>query len=116
MQSGWVKVYRKTTSWEWYKNNNIKAVFFHLLLTAEPRARTYKGIKIPAGSVLTSYPKLASELGMTVSQVRTAIVALKSTGEIAGRIAGSGTFKGTLYTLKKWPSYQSKSQKVSQKE
>ena len=116
MYSGWVKLHRKTMQWEWYRNNNIKAVFFHLLMSAEPKATTHKGIRIPAGSVLTSYPKLASELGMTVSQVRTAIVALKSTGEITGRFAGSGAFKGTLYTLKNWTSYQAKSQKVSQKE
>lgn len=114
MTGGYIKLWRKTTEWEWYKNSNAKIVFFHLLLTASHKPISYKGVKIPPGCVLTSYPKLAAETGLTVSQVRDGITALKSTGEITGRSTGTGRVKGTLYRLKNWSSYQERAQAVAQ--
>lgn len=110
MAGGYIKLWRKTTEWEWYKNSNAKIVFFHLLLTANHKATVFQGVKIPAGSVLTSYAKLAEETGLTVRQVRTGIATLKSTGEVTSKATGKGTGKGTLYMLKNWSSYQLKRQ------
>ena len=114
MAGGWVKLFRKMTEWEHYKDGPVVRVFLHLILTAKPTATTYKGIRIPPGTVLTSYPKLAAETGLTVKQVRSAIGALKRTGEVAVRRAGPGTSKGTLYKLTSWPSYQARGQKDGQ--
>lgn len=110
MAGGYVKVWRKTTDWEWYKNINAKVVFFHLLLTASHKPTSYHGIRIPAGSVLTSYAKLAEETGLSLRQVRTGIATLKSTGEVTSKATGKGLGKGTLYMLKNWSSYQMKRQ------
>lgn len=114
MTAGWVKVFRKMTDWEHYKDGPILRVMLHLILTARSTATTYKGVRIPAGSVLTSYPKLAAETGLTIKQVRSAIGALKRSGEVAVKRAGSGTSKGTLYRLNSWPSYQARGQKDGQ--
>ena len=110
MTGGYIKLWRKTTEWEWYNNSNAKIVFFHLLLTANHKPVNYQGIKIPAGSVLTSYAKLAEETGLTIRQARTGIATLKLTGEVTSKATGKGTGKGTLYTLKNWSSYQDKRQ------
>ena len=32
--SGWIKLHRKITEWEWYSDANTFRVFMHLLLTA----------------------------------------------------------------------------------
>lgn len=57
-------------------------VFVHLLLSANFEARDFEQITIQRGQVLTSYPKLAEALGLSVQSVRTAIKHLKDTGEI----------------------------------
>lgn len=114
MKGGWVKLFRKFTEWEWYKDTPTKAVFIHLLLTANVKPNTWHGIKIPAGSVLTSYEKLAEETGLSVKQTRRAIKNLIRTGEVAAIRATTGAglknVKGTLYKLKNWSSYQQRGQ------
>lgn len=110
MNGGYIKLWRKMTEWEWYTNTNAKVVFLHLLLTASHKPFTYQGVKIPPGSVLTSYPKIAAETGLTISQVRAGIATLKSTGELTGKPTGTGRVKGTLYRLKNWSNYQEQRQ------
>lgn len=40
---GWIKLYRKFLNWEWYKDNNVKIIFLHLLLTANHKDKKWKG-------------------------------------------------------------------------
>lgn len=79
---GFITLYRKMLEWEWYKTGNTKDLFIHLLFKANFVDTRYKGIEIKRGQVLTSLPTLATELGISIQQTRTALEHLKSTGEI----------------------------------
>lgn len=79
---GFVKLSRKLLDWQWYDDVNTKAVFLHLLLTANFTDRVWHGLHIGRGDVLTSVPSLCDELGLTESKVRTALKHLKVSGEI----------------------------------
>lgn len=99
---GWIKLYRKFLNWEWYKDNNVKVVFIHLLLTANHKDKKWKGKIIKRGQKLTSINHLAQETNLTVQQTRTALNKLKSTSEITT----NATSKYTLITVEKYNDYQ----------
>lgn len=80
---GYVKLFRSLLQWEWYQDQNTKALFLHLLLKACFRDSKYKGADIPRGSCAVTLQVLADELGMSVKSVRTALKHLQSTGEVA---------------------------------
>lgn len=80
---GYVKVFRTLLQWEWYRDQNTKALFLHLLLMACYKNTRYKGVDIPRGSYAATVGKLAQETGMSVKCVRTALEHLQSTGEVA---------------------------------
>ena len=79
----WIKIDRNIMRWGWYKDNNTKAVFLHLLLKANIKPNYFMGVMIQRGEVATSYNSLAEETGLTVKNARTAIEHLKLTGELA---------------------------------
>lgn len=81
--TGWISLYRKFTDWEWYDCANVKALFIHCLLKANRKTHLWRGVQIDEGQFVTSLEKLASELGMSVQQIRTALSKLKSTNEIS---------------------------------
>lgn len=99
---GWIKLYRKFLNWEWYKDNNVKVVFIHLLLTANHKDKKWKGKIIKRGQKLISINHLAQETNLTVQQTRTALNKLKSTNEITT----NATSKYTLITVEKYNDYQ----------
>ncbi|MCX4348376.1 MAG: hypothetical protein OSJ76_01170 [Alphaproteobacteria bacterium] len=86
--SGWVKLHRSLLDWEWYGDINVVRVFIHLLLKANYEERQFRGEIIPRGTLLTTWPQLVKETGLTVQQARTAISKLKSTGEITVKLTG----------------------------
>lgn len=108
---GWVKIHRKLINWEWYKDNNVKIVWLHLLLNANHEDRKWQGIEIKKGQLVTSYDHLAKQTGLTVSQIRTAINKLKLTNEITIKI----TSKYSLITIEKYRDYQANDEKIASK-
>lgn len=100
--NGFVVLYRKFREWEWYKNSNTKDVFIELLLTANFKDGKFEGHTVPRGSVVTSIPNLASAVGLTEMQVRTALKHLKLTGEITVKT----TSKFSIITIKNYGYYQ----------
>lgn len=82
MPGDYIKISRKITDWEWYKDVNTKVVFFHLLIKANWKPGKFQGVDIPRGSLATSLQTLSSETGLSVMNVRTALKHLKSTGEL----------------------------------
>lgn len=70
MENGWIKVYRKMTEWEWYKDPNTSRLFFHLLLTANHKPGKWQGVDVPVGARITSIRKLAAETGLSIQQVQ----------------------------------------------
>lgn len=103
----WLKLYRSMLDWEWYQDVNTKVLFLHLLLIVNIRPQRKLGMSIPAGSIDRTQEQLATETGLTLRQLRTAISKLKLTGELTV-VRGP---KFSVYTLKNWGRYQSERQK-----
>ena len=99
---GWIKLHRKMTEWEWYKDNNTKILFLHLLLTANHKEQKWQGHTILRGQTITSLQHLADETNLSLQQIRTALNKLKSTHEITY----TATKKYTLITIEKYNNYQ----------
>ena len=102
MEKGWIKLHRSITDWEWYMDNNVKLLWYHLLLTCNYKDSKFQGYDIPAGSKVCGYPSLAEQTGLTVQQIRTAILKLKSTSEITV----TKTPKFSIISITNWDKYQ----------
>jgi hypothetical protein len=104
----WLKLYRSMLDWEWYQDINTKVLFLHLLLIVNIRPQRKLGMSIPTGSIDRTQEQLATETGLTLRQLRTAISKLKLTGELTV-VRGP---KFSVYTLKNWGRYQAERQKI----
>ena len=100
--NGFIKLHRKLVAWGWYQDYVVKDVFLHLLLTANFKDTSWRKQELKAGQLVTSYKKLADNLGFSVQHIRTAIGKLKSTGEITAKT----TNKYTIITVVNWEDYQ----------
>lgn len=100
--NGYIKLHRKLIEWGWYSDANTKALFLHLLLTANYRPREYRGVQLNPGDTVVGFKALSEQLGMTVQEVRTAMKHLESTGEITRK----STNKFSVVSIAKWESYQ----------
>ena len=109
--NGYIKLHRKLLDWGWYQDPNTKAVFLHLLLTANFTESEYMGVKIYPGQTVIGRKALAEELGMSVQNVRTALNHLKSTNEITIK----STNKFSVVTVVGWEKYQVDERKVTNK-
>lgn len=103
--NGYIKLHRKMLNWEWYDDIYTKSVFLHILLKASFKDVSWRGVQISAGSLVSSYGKIAEELNISTQQARTAINHLKSTGEITTK----STNRYTLFTVVKWQEFQDNS-------
>ena len=102
MDEGYIKLFRSMKSWQWYHDSNTKVVFLHLLLSANWEDSYYGEYFIPKGSLVTGYPKLSSQLGISIRNVRTAIKHLKKTGEVTVKV----TNKFSIITIENWDKFQ----------
>ncbi len=82
MAAGWIKLHRKIVNWQWYTDTPVKSLFVHLILTANHKAKVWKGVTIGRGQLITSVLKLSTDTGLSEQQIRTALKKLKSTNEI----------------------------------
>ncbi len=98
----WIKLHSKLLNWEWYKDQNTKDLFIHCLLKANWKTARFEGIEIKRGSFVTSYQKLANELGLSKQEIRTALKHLNSTQEITQ----SQHRKFTVITVLNYNMYQ----------
>ena len=102
---GWIKLHRKLIEWEWYSDQNAKALFIHCLLKANIKDKIWRGIKIKEGQFFTSLANLAFDLDLSVKQIRIAMQKLESTGDIKHE----GASKGTLLIVCNYICYQGNS-------
>ena len=109
--SGFIKIHRKITEWGWYKDPITKAVFLHLLLTANYREREYMGRKILPGQTVVGRKELAMQLGISEQSVRTALNHLKSTNEITIK----STNRFSIVTVVNWEKYQLRDDELTSK-
>lgn len=106
--NGYITLDKKILEWEWYKSHNELIVFIHLLLTCNYEPKTWRGIKINRGQIITSYESLSNQTGLSIRSVRTAISNLKLTGELTSQ----ATNQFSLLTICKYDDYQSKNKKT----
>lgn len=102
LEGGFIVLQRKILSWDWYKDSNTKAVFLHLLLTANYEPGEWRGVKIKVGQRITSISKLSNELDLSFKEIRTALKHLQKTGEVACE----SNSQYTVITIKNYERYQ----------
>ena len=102
MAEPYIKLYRKMLDWEWYDDVNTKILFLHCLLKANWKPTSWHGQTIEAGQFITSLATLAEETRLSISQVRTALDHLISTGEVASKSQS----KNRIITINNWIEYQ----------
>jgi len=102
MDNGFISLYRKLLSWEWYQDNNVKSLFIHCLLKSNYKAKKWQGIDIQRGQFITSLKKLSVETGLSERQVRTALDKLILTNELTSK---SNT-RYRVLTVLKYEDYQ----------
>lgn len=105
---GWIKLYRQLREWKWYSDINTTRVFIHLLLTVNHKDRFCDGIFVKRGQRVASFATLSDETNLTVSEVRTALEHLLSTGEITKQI----TNRKTVITVEKYSFFQDKQEEL----
>jgi hypothetical protein len=101
-KTGYIRLHRKLTDWEWYSDHNTTRLFLHLLLTVNYKASKYQGYDVPAGGTVTGYPALARQAGLSIKNVRTALTHLKATGEVAVKVCP----KFSIISITNWEEYQ----------
>lgn len=99
---GFIKLHKQLTRWEWYKDSNTMRVFIHCLLSANFRDSKVSGTNVLRGQLLAGREVLADELGLSISNVRTSLKKLQSTGELS--IISNR--RGTIITVNNYDSYQ----------
>lgn len=109
LNTGWIKLHRQLLEWEWYDDPNTFRVFIHLCLKANHVEKKWKGIDIKKGQIVSGQDKIASELGISRQNVRTALSNLQLTNDIT---INSGT-KGTVIQLVNYSKYQSLTSKLT---
>lgn len=100
--SGWLKIHRTLLYWEWYTSVEVFKLFMHCLLKANHEPKKWHGIEIKSGQFITSLQNLATESGLSVRQVRTALNKLKSTQEVTHETTASYS----IITIKNWDKWQ----------
>ena len=81
-QSTYIKIDRNIERWRWWQKGKTLHVFLFLLLNANVVDREFEHKIVHRGQVATSLGSIVKSTGLTLQEVRTAILHLKSTGEI----------------------------------
>lgn len=102
MNDGYIRLYRKLLSWQWFKDANTLQVFIALLLDANYEESKFKFEIIKRGQCLTSIKRLQELTGLTSRQIRTSLDKLQKSGEIDKQT----TNRYSVITIKKYDDYQ----------
>lgn len=101
---GFIKLHRKILNWEWYSDSYMVHLFIHLLFTANHKDGKWRGIEIKRGQLITGRHSLCKSTGISPQSVRTCLIRLKSTNEIAIQT----TNRYSIITLCNYELYQKK--------
>ena len=100
--SGWIKLRRTLTEWEWYDDHNATRLLIHLLCSVNYEDKKWKGILVKKGSLVYSWESLSDKVFMSVQQCRTAMNKLEKSQEVTRY----STSKYQVVTLVKWEKIQ----------
>jgi predicted transcriptional regulator len=101
--SGWLKIHRKITKWEWYKESYMVHLMIHLVACAYWEDTNFKGVSYRRGQFPTGRKKLNAETGITEQKLRTGLKRLEASGEISIKV----TSKFSIITICNYEEYQS---------
>lgn len=104
MSSGWIKLHRQFTKWEWYTDPHMAHFFLHCLLSANHEDGRWRGEVIKRGQFITSLSHLKRDTGISTQSIRTCIAKLSSTQELT--CISTNRFR--LITLNNYEKYQTK--------
>ena len=110
-RKGWVKAHRSFLDWEWMRKGHSFKVMMALVFKANYEPNTYQGTLVDRGSLIIGRDLFASELGISVQQLRTILRNLESTGEITTK----SSRKGTVVTVVRYEDYQSSTSEPTSK-
>lgn len=102
--TGWIKLHRSLSEWEWYSDHNTTRLLIHLLISVNYEDKKWRGNIIKSGSMVLSWKSLSVKSGLSIRQCRTAMDKLIDSGEVTKKV----TNKFQLITLVKWDKLQSK--------
>jgi len=106
-KNGYVMLHRSILQWRWYTNPNTRIVFEHLILTANWEDTVWQNMTIKRGQRVCKLETLADETGLSLKCVRTALVHLKSTNEVASQKANCSGKQCSVFTVINYDKYQS---------
>ena len=98
----YVKIYRKITDWEWYKNPATCRLYEHLIYKANYEDNKTRNILVKSGQRMTSLDSLVHETGLSRQQIRTALSNLESTHDITQQV----THHYRIITICNYETYQ----------
>lgn len=101
-EGNYIKLYRNILDWEWWHDINPFRLFIFLLLKANWKEGSWKGITVKRGTYITSLKKLSEDTDLSVDELRTAIKKLEKTQEITKQT----TNKYTVFTVVNYDLYQ----------
>jgi len=102
--NGFIFLDRKFLTWRWYKDESVKSLFLHLLLTANFEDTEIEKITLKRGQVKTTIKDIAYELKSSEAKVRNDLLKIKMTGEITIKT----TNKFSILTIVNYDTYQTK--------
>lgn len=113
LSKGYIRLFRQFIEWEWYDDANTMRLFVHCLLLANYTNKKWRGKLIKRGQFITSQPKLAQGLKLSIKQIRGSLTKLKTTGEVAVQT----TPEYSIITVKNYDYFQTEGSPLdSQKE
>ena len=101
-EAGYIKLFRRITSWEWYHDSHMVHLLIHLIITANHKPGRWKGIEVLRGQLITGRHSLSEQTGISERSCRTCLIRLKTTREIT--IRTTNTY--SLITVLNYDIYQ----------
>ena len=101
--SGWIKVYRKFSEWEWHDDPKMVTVWVHLLILANYEDKQWHDVTIERGQINIGLDSFSKTVGITVRELRTCLDRLCHLDMIMKK----STNKNTIITICNYDKYQS---------
>ena len=111
-QSTFIKIDRNIERWRWWQNSKTLHVFLWLLIHANVSDHEFEHEIIHRGQVATSLRTVEKSTGLTIREVRTAFLHLKSTGEVTSKSCN----RYQVITIVNYDKYQNERQTKRQTE
>ncbi len=109
-EDGFISIYRKFLSWEWFDDERSVKIFIYLLIKSNWKRKRWRGQWIERGQFVTSTVKMAGELGISRSSLDRHLKRFKESGEISL----NADSQKTLVTICNYDDYQIKNEEGEQ--